>query len=474
MSQIEYRDASPTARPSRLFPEKQRVPFGWEAAPVDAGPKPAPLVFTWPKRKYAYEGARFRFAIALDDRETRRVQVGLHRSECSVGSVEVRVPPALQLFEFDLDAGNAVAVYVDNLELRSFGPEGALWVLVNSASELPIEPLLRPHLMLDRGADPAAEFFERLASLACVQPFGGMEGCVLDGLLDLAKLPQHARLAETARLHLGLFFKPDGRLICENAQSEPADNSIYGLEATLPFAALAQVDAQHKSIALALDFWKAHRDAEGAVIEGGDTTAEGSYTVAYPMAVIGKVRNSEALVREALQQLRVRTQRLVGEGEFHRVRSADGKSTERNWARGIAWHLLGTARTLATLEGLTDTAGVKKDFAKFAAWVQAKQLESGLWSVFVDEPKLLPDTSGSAGIAAALALGAKHGWLPAPARASAQRTLAALKKNLTPDGFVTGSSQVNRGGEALQRGNYRVILQFANGLMAQLIAALEA
>jgi len=52
--------------------------------------------------------------------------------------------------------------------------------------------------------------------------------------------------------------------------------------------------------------------------------------------------------------------------------------------------------------------------------------------------------------------------------------LVGLKTHLTPDGFLGGVSQSNKGGEALQRGSYRVIFQMAMGLMAQLVAALEA
>jgi hypothetical protein len=61
--------------------------------------------------------------------------------------------------------------------------------------------------------------------------------------------------------------------------------------------------------------------------------------------------------------------------------------------------------------------------------------------------------------------------LPASMRPAARRTLKALEGQLTPDGFLGGVAQSNRGGEALQRGGYRVISQMAMGLMGQLIAA---
>ena len=103
---------------------------------------------------------------------------------------------------------------------------------------------------------------------------------------------------------------------------------------------------------------------------------------------------------------------------------------------------------------------------------QPLQRADGLWSVFVDQPGLTPDTAGSAGIAAALAIGANEGWLAPSAKIAAAKTLAGLKPHLTPDGFLGGVSQANKVGEGLQRGTYRVIYQMSMGLMAQLIAAL--
>lgn len=145
----------------------------------------------------------------------------------------------------------------------------------------------------------------------------------------------------------------------------------------------------------------------------------------------------------------------------------------RAWARGIAWQMLGYARTLRELKHRTDLAEHITAFQQLAAWVLPFQRPDGLWSVFVDKPALTPDTSGSAGIAAALAIGAQQGWLEAAARTAAAKTLAGLTLHLTPDGFLGGVSQANKGGEELQRGNYRVIYQMGMGLLAQLIAALK-
>jgi rhamnogalacturonyl hydrolase YesR len=73
----------------------------------------------------------------------------------------------------------------------------------------PIEPSILAALRL------------RLESLACVQPFGWMLGCVLDGLLDWGD-------TVTARRQLGLFIDASGGLVCENSHSQPVDGGFVG------------------------------------------------------------------------------------------------------------------------------------------------------------------------------------------------------------------------------------------------------
>nr|WKN34271.1 hypothetical protein K4G66_17985 [Tunicatimonas sp. TK19036] len=51
-----------------------------------------------------------------------------------------------------------------------------------------------------------------------------------------------------------------------------------------------------------------------------------------------------------------------------------------------------------------------------------------------------------------------------------ENTWNGLLTYLTSDGLLDGVAQSNRGGEALQRSDYRVISQIGMGLMAQLYA----
>ena len=71
-----------------------------------------------------------------------------------------------------------------------------------------------------------------------------------------------------------------------------------------------------------------------------------------------------------------------------------------------------------------------------AKFVRSLQRADGLWSCFLDVAATAPDTSGSAGIAAALARGARAGWLDEADHAVAARTWSALLGHLTPDGLL--------------------------------------
>jgi rhamnogalacturonyl hydrolase YesR len=224
---------------------------------------------------------------------------------------------------------------------------------------------------------------------------------------------------------------------------------------------------------LAVNFFLGRKNSDGAIIDGRSTSSDGAYTVGYPLAVIGRARQDDALQQLALTQLRVRQARLFNGQTFWRTSDAGGGRGNRNWARGLAWQMLGMARTLRELRTRSDTAELIAGFQQLSAYAQPFQRADGLWSVFIDDPNLTPDTGGSAGIGAALAIGAQQGWLGHESRSAATKCLNGLRAHLTLDGFLGGVSQSNKGGEARQRGSYRVIYPMGMGLMAQLIAAIN-
>jgi unsaturated rhamnogalacturonyl hydrolase len=441
-------------------PTDKRAPFGWSTTTIAGADKP-PLVLAWPGLEVDAKPTHFRIAVGLDENDEKMVEVFLPKSQRVIGSMELRFVSQFQVYQLPLTPAAVADIRREGVALRL--TKGSNLEILTGGADAPAA--LLPHLLVRGTATPMEEFMARMNSLASVQQFGWMEGCVLDGLLDLG-------MKETARKHLELFIR-DGRLVYEDPRSAPCDGKVYGIEGSLPFAALARVEPTSPLHELALKMWRGRRRPNGSIQDGSHMSSEGAYTVGYALAEIAKARQSGELMQQALAQVRLRQAALFDGKEFWRTQSDNGKRGNRNWARGVAWQMLGLARTLTVAKDRADIADLIASFRQFAAWVIALQREDGLWSVFADDKKLTPDTAGSAGIAAALAIGAKHGWLDANAKSAAAKTLADLQKHLTPDGFLGGVSQSNKGGEALQRSDYRSIYQMGMGLMAQLIAALN-
>jgi len=453
--------------PDIPLPAGKREPFGWKTTAIGA----VPLVLAWPDFPADAKPTAMRLTVGLDVRDEKLIEAYLPESGRVLGTFDVRFGCIFQVFEIPLAPADAADIRREGIALRL--TKGAELRIFTEGDGMPAA--LQPHLLVPGTADAMTEYFARMDSLACVQSFSWQGGCVLDGLLDLAAVPAHAALQEAARRQLARFVI-DGKLIYENHVSAPSDGRIYGIEGTLPFAALAKLEPQSPLLDLALNSWAKKHDAEDAILDGQHTSSEGAYTVGYPLAIIARLRKDDALEQLALTQLRVRQARLFDGKMFWRTsepREGVVQKGNRAWARGIAWQMLGFARTLRELKHRSDLAEFTASFQQLAAWVLPYQRADGLWSVFVDQPQLTPDTSGSAGIAAALAIGAQQGWVDASAKSAAAKTLSGLHPHLTPDGFLGGIAQANKGGEGLQRGTYRVIYQMGMGLMAQLIAALE-
>jgi rhamnogalacturonyl hydrolase YesR len=189
--------------------------------------------------------------------------------------------------------------------------------------------------------------------------------------------------------------------------------------------------------------------------------AETSYTCAYAMAALEGVRPGMGWGDQAVSHLLRQQAALVTKEGIWLRRSEDGSRHEfLNWSRGIAWYLLGLARSIPLLP---PHSALIAEFTRASRWILGLQREDGLWGVFVHERDSLPDTSGSAGIAAALAIGVRQGWLPSEFQLPTRKCAKTLDLFLTDDGFLTGVAQSNKGGEDLQRGPLRVMAQFGLG-----------
>lgn len=468
-----YRTSVLVSGPETELPDGKRLPFDWAGFPVLPPGEKSLVHLRWQRDQITSNSTRFRITVGIDVRERKVVEVYLPESGRVLGCFDIRYAPALEPFEIVLDGADVEDIASEGVSLRMVAGTSPLWILYGG-NENRTPAALQPHLFQVMDIDPVASFVNRMLSMASVQPFGWMEGCVLEGLQLLQSIAGKARSEAAIRSHMELFFRPDGQFVFENARSEPADGKIPGIEYTLPFATLARFEPGHPVLDKVVDFWLETRDSEGCVQDGETTSAEGSYTVAYPMAVVGSSTGRKDLIQLALHQLRLRRERLwTGEGFYLRYYTSDRRRTYYNWARGLAWYMLGLMHSLITLKRSDLPDDLLEECNRVSEWVITFQQSDGLWRCFLHEDGVLPDTSGSAGIAAALATGAEHGLLPSTMRTAAERTYVGLCDYLTPDGFLTGVAQSNRGGEELQRSNYRVISQMGMGLMAQLVGTLH-
>lgn len=417
--------------------------------------------------------AWLRLTAALDDRLAREIEVTLPGRAQPVGRMDVRFAHAVQMFQLRLPDEAADEARAHGVELRCAGSGPPIHFFAPGASDpaAPLPPEFQPHLMTaPPGADALHEFHRRFASLASVQPFGWMQGCVFEGLRALDEAGAGAAYAAARAAHWRFFVGPDGRLVYEDSRSKIADGRIYSPEGCLPFADLARRKANDPLVDFFLHYARSLLRADGLMQESETLSAESSYTLCYPLAVIAAVRRDPALAGQALRQLELRGERLWQDGALWLRRTDRGRVTFRGWSRGVAWHLLGVASAIEPLRALADTATLERDLRRGAEWVLPLQRADGLWSCFVEEAGTAPDTSGSCGIATVLARGARLGVFSDAAAAAARRALAAVQTYLTPDGLLGGVAQSNRGGEALQRGDYRVLSPMGMGLFAQLLA----
>jgi len=306
--------------------------------------------------------------------------------------------------------------------------------------------------------------------MASLQAFGWKEGCVLEGIHALGKAGLCLDAPLVIRRHLDEFGFSSGNLIYETPRSERVSNRLTTIESTLPFAQVARLDPLHPWVDLAMDYWQQQLDELGQVCEHNMISSEGAYTVAYPMTLIAHTRGEERWAVLA-QDLLIKTFAHLVQPEGIYLRCfQDGKRTHRNWARGLAWLLLGHVQTLRHQP--SPSAQLVEQLLHLADFARCYQGEDGLWPTYLDDPTIKPDTSGSAGIAAAFALASGSGWLPTVYRERALLCRQALSGWLTSEGFLGGCSQSNKGGEELQRSPYRVALPYALGLLGTLEAAL--
>jgi len=444
----------------------KRAPFGWELTVV-SGKDQKPVVLVWPDLDVREGAGCFRVCVGIDERDSKVLECYLPDSEKRVGLMDLKFVSQFQLYELEVSKENLAEIGRQGLALRLLS--GSDFEIITGGADVP-EPFL-PHLMYRGKGDPMSEYFLRMNSLACVQPFGWMEGCVLEGLMALGGCPGYEQMLVSAKNHVD-HFMIRGDLIYEDPKSKPVKNEIYGAEGGLPFGAIAQFYPESPLLDVAVEQWQSWKDDEGMIYGGGITT-EGAYTIAYPLAEIARVKQSPELMQLALAQLDGRLARLFDGKIFYRGVRKNGERFDAMWSRGIAWQLLGMARSMEVAKEMVDISNMIRDFQQVVKWAMTFQRRDGLWSIYLNESDTLPDTGGSAGIAAAMAIGVKNGWLERSDVRVPRKALKGLKKYLTDDGFMGGVSQSNKGGVSLQRGDFRALYQIGMGLFGILFANLE-
>lgn len=471
-------------------PHGKRTAFGWPTLRLEVG-KPV-LLTVEASRTFSpdrpVDGA-LQIVVGLDIREEVRIAASVpcassHGTTDRVGVFEIRYGYVLQPFRLNLEPDTVQSIMDRGVELELLQGEAGVHVLLEAADGAwagPLEParfasvaILWSSAQNTRagGGGEAEQRLKRLiSSTGAVQPFGWMDGAVLDGAWSMLPEQDAARLIER---HRSLFTDRNGQLRYEDARSRVRIGEFAGIEYTLPAAAFARTAPDHPVVDTAVQFWLAGADSDGLITDAEFVSAEGCYTVGYPLAVVGHQRKDRRLIELALRQFRSRWSLLHTTDGLHLRAHHTPVQQYRNWARAYAWFMLGLAYAIPLIGESTGVSELEHMLNALTDEVLAARSPiTDLWSCFVTEHELLPDSSGSAGIAAALANARSSGLLDAKAEDCAKTTAYALVPFIALDGLLGGVAQSNRGGESLQRSDYRVFSQMGSGLAAQLFGVLR-
>jgi unsaturated rhamnogalacturonyl hydrolase len=479
MRQVHYYPALVISESKTLLPEGKQIARRWRAVHLGEGQEQ--LSLTWQLqedqlKQSAGLGSRLRITVALDYRDAQQVDVILRQSNERIGVIDIRYAYVFQPFELLLTEEQTAAVLNEGVRLELIGGKEPLWVF-DAHDDVAERVLFVPHLLMGEPDSRVDEALNTMLSLSSLQPFGWMEGCVLDGLHSLQSILGEDRVNPILDLHFSQFFNAQGDLLYEDLHGQQADGTFTTIEATLPLAVIAKYRRDHPVILKALEFFEAAgRRNGGAVIDEDMVTAEGSYTVAYPLAVMARQFNRQDMAEQAIAQILLRRDCLAREQHvFLRYHRKSQEHTFRSWARAFAWYCLGLVKTCIELKdsqfaNLVGMAELEAEIIRIAQVAVAWRQPDGLWSCFLDDATTGIDTSGSAGISAALALAASRQLLPNEFLMLARDNFLELSTYLTPDGILTGVAQHNAGGMELQKSGYRVHSQMGLGLWAQLYA----
>jgi rhamnogalacturonyl hydrolase YesR len=450
------------------LPDDKYIPFDWSFSEISSGNEGINL--SWkqviPKQQ---NSVYLRITSTTDVREIVVLEVKTAISGKKIADWDIRFAALMQPFDLEIPKEYLEDIFEEGITLTMAKGTKPFWFFSENKTSKNAPNAYLPHLLIHPEKRQNDAWKERLFSLASLQTFGWQQGIIWDGLFELSE--QSTRAKSVLEEQLSMYFAQNSLTYC-NLNNVKTVGIIHTVESILPFAILAQIKPSHPLLKTAIEFCEAHANTEGVIADGTGNNrmikTEECYTVSYPLAVLAKIFNRPDLALLAIKTLQARVDVLEKENSVYQRGTEQGELFFENWGRGVAWYLLGLAKTLAHLPKSQAKESLKITFQKAADKVIAFQQENGLWYCFFHQPETGFETSGTAGIAAALNYGYKQGLLDEKVRNAIIKAQIALLSYITPDGFLTGTAQVNKGGDALQQNGFRVISPYTLGFFAHL------
>ena len=410
---------------------------------------------------------RLRITSATDVREVLVLEVKTAISGKKIADWNLQFAAMLQPFELEIPKEFIKIVEEEGITLTMLKGTKPFWFFSGSNTKSAPNAYLPHLLMYDSKSQKNEAWKDRILSNESLQTFGWQQGVVWDGMLEMSEKSPKAKAVLAQQLDL--YFAKNSLVYC-NLNNIKTVEKISTVESILPFAILAQTNPTHPLLKTAIEFCENHANTEGVIADGTGNNrmvkTEECYTVSYPLAVLAKMLNRPDLAVLAIKTLKSRILILEKGNSIYQRGTEQGDLFFENWGRGVAWYLLGIAKTLAHLPDSADKERIKESFQKSVAKVLDYQQVNGLWYNFFHQAETGYETSGTAGITAALSYALNKGLLSENVKTPILKGKNALLPYMTPDGFLAGTAQVNKGGDALQQNGFRVISPYTLGFLA--------
>jgi unsaturated rhamnogalacturonyl hydrolase len=449
------------------LPKDKYIPFDWSFSEISN--ENGGIKLKWKAKNLDKKSlARLRITSATDVREAFVLEVKTTISNTKIADWDLQFAVYMQPFDLEIPKEMINEVLEEGISLKTIKGTKPFWIFTESGSSKNAPKAFLPHLLVYDNYDKNA-WIDRILSLDSVQTFGWQQGIVWDGLYEMSKNSPKAKTV--LKQQIDLFFGKES-LVYAKYNNEKEVDKINGVESILPFAILAQTNPRHPMIKTASEFCEAHANSEGIIADGKGNNrllkTEECYTVSYPLAVLAKTLNRPDLADLAIKTLHSRVNILEKGNSIYQRGTEQGELFFENWSRGVAWYLLGLAKSLVYLPESKERELLKTSFQKSVEKIVKYQQDNGLWYNFYHKPETGFETSGTAGIVAAINYGIENDLLNKTYFTVVRKAKKGLVPYLTPDGFLTGTSQVNKaeGGSQLQMNGFRIISPYTLGLLA--------